>query len=81
MLARCARSPAPAVLGWLHQQASAELYTMAIMVAEIRYGIARLPQSHRKNDLVRTANEVFAALPDQVLPFDLKAAAPYADAG
>ena len=72
-------SPAQAVLGWLYQQASAELFTTAITAAEIRYGIARLPDGHPKDDLVRAANEVFAAFPDQVLPFDLKAAAAYAD--
>jgi predicted nucleic acid-binding protein len=72
-------SPAPAVLGWLHQQDSAELFTTAVTAAEIRYGIARLPEGRRKNDLARAANEVFAAFPDQVLPFDLKAATTYAD--
>jgi toxin FitB len=72
-------SPAPVVLGWLHEQAGAELFTTAITAAEVRYGIARLPAGRRKNDLVRVANEVFAAFPDQVLPFDLKAAATYAE--
>jgi predicted nucleic acid-binding protein len=72
-------SPASAVLGWLRQWTSAELFTTAITVAEIRYGIARLPEGRRKDDLGRVADEVFTAFPDQVLPFDLKAAATYAD--
>ena len=61
-------SPASAVLGWLHQQTSAELFTTAITAAEIRYGIARLPAGRRKNDLVRVANDVFAAFPTRCCP-------------
>jgi toxin FitB len=72
-------SPASVVLTWLRQQAATELFTTAITAAEIRYGIARLPDGRRKDDLVRAANDVFAAFPDQVLPFDAAAAAAYAD--
>jgi predicted nucleic acid-binding protein len=72
-------SPAPVVLAWLRQQTDTELFTTAITAAEVRYGIARLPDGHRKNDLVRAANEVFAAFPDQVMPFDDTAASAYAD--
>jgi predicted nucleic acid-binding protein len=72
-------SPAAAVLGWLRRQAGGDLYTTAITAAEIRYGIARLPDSRRRDDLARAADEVFAAFPDQVLPFDDAAAAAYAD--
>jgi predicted nucleic acid-binding protein len=72
-------APTPVVLGWLRRQASAELFTTAITVAEIRYGIARLPDGRRKDDLTQAANEVFGAFPDQVLPFDMAAAAAYAD--
>jgi len=61
-------SPASAVLGWLRQQTSAELFTTAITAAEIRYGIARLPAGRRKNDLVRVANDVFAAFPTRCCP-------------
>jgi hypothetical protein len=72
-------SPAPVVLAWLRQQTGSELFTTAITAAEVRYGIARLPDGHRKDDLMRAANEVFAAFPDQVLPFDDAAASAYAD--
>jgi toxin FitB len=72
-------SPAPVVLTWLRQQNGRELFTTAITAAEVRYGIARLPDGHRKDDLVRAADEVFAAFPDQVLPFDNAAASAYAD--
>src|SRR5690349_15718359 len=71
--------PAPAVLAWLHETSSTGLYTTAVTVAEIRYGIARLPQGRRRETLHQAANEIFAAFPRQVLPFDLAAATAYAD--
>jgi predicted nucleic acid-binding protein len=72
-------TPAPAVLAWLQQASSTGLYTTAVTVAEIRYGIARLPLGHRRETLHQAANEIFAAFPRQVLPFDLAAATAYAD--
>ncbi|WP_109745395.1 type II toxin-antitoxin system VapC family toxin [Salinispora vitiensis] len=71
--------PAPAVLAWLQQSSSAGLYTTAVTVAEIRYGIAQLPEGQRRESLHQAANEIFAAFPRQVLPFDLAAAGAYAD--
>ncbi len=72
-------TPAPAVLAWLQQTSSTGLYTTSVTVAQIRYGIVRLPDGRRKDDLHRAANEIFAAFPRQVLPFDLAAATAYAD--
>ena len=71
--------PAPAVLAWLHQSSGTGLYTTAVTVAEIRYGIARLPEGQRRESLHQAANEIFAAFPRQVLPFDLAAAGAHAD--
>jgi predicted nucleic acid-binding protein len=72
-------SPAPVVLAWLRRQVGTELFTTAVTVAEVRYGIARMPDGRRKDDLRRTADEVFGAFPEQVLPFDSTAAEMYAD--
>ena len=72
-------TPAPAVLAWLQQTTTTGLYTTSVTVAEIRYGIARLPDGNRKRDLHQAADEIFAAFPRQVLPFDLAAATAYAD--
>lgn len=71
--------PAPAVLAWLKQNSSSGLYTTVVTVAEIRYGIARLPDGQRRESLNQAANEIFAAFPRQVLPFDLAAGGAYAD--
>jgi len=71
--------PEPAVLSWLQERSGGSLYTTTVTVAEIRYGIARLPEGRRRESLHQAANEIFAAFPRQVLPFDLAAARAYAD--
>lgn len=71
--------PAPAVLAWLRQSSGGSLHTTTVTVAEIRYGIARLPEGRRREALHQAAGEIFAAFPRQVLPFDLAAANTYAD--
>ena len=71
--------PALAVLTWLQQNSGDSMYTTTVTVAEIRYGIARLPEGQRRESLHQAASEIFAAFPRQVLPFDLAAANAYAD--
>ena len=58
-------SPSPAVRDWVTSQAAGELFTTAITVAEILYG------------LHTAAEEVFTAFSEYVLPFDASAAASY----
>ena len=71
-------TPEPAVRGWVRSHKGHELYTTSITLAEIRYGIERLPGGRRKDVLRTTADDVFAAFEDQVLPFDAAAALQYA---
>ncbi|MGH4019900.1 MAG: PIN domain-containing protein, partial [Pseudonocardiaceae bacterium] len=71
-------SPSPAVTDWVRTRGASELYTTSITFAEIRYGIERLPDGHRKELLRTTADDVFAAFEEHVLPFDAKAAVQYA---
>jgi hypothetical protein len=47
-------------------------------VAEIRYGLERLPGGRRKDSLLTTATEVFAAFSEFIQPFDADAAIWYA---
>ena len=72
-------SPSPAVTEWVRARTGSELYTTSITLAEILYGIARLPDGRRKELLRSTESEVFAAFEDQVLPFDSSAAVQYAE--
>jgi len=70
-------SPSPAVQDWVRARRGDELCTTSITLAEIRYGIERLPAGRRRDLLKATADDVFAAFEDQVLLFDAAAAAHY----
>ena len=70
--------PAPRVRDWVNAQAPGELYTTSVTVAEIRYGLERLPDRRRKDSLLATATDVFAAFSEFIQPFDADAAVWYA---
>jgi toxin FitB len=70
--------PAPSVASWIRARDRRELRTTAITLAEVRYGIARLPDGRRKQVLLAAADEVFSAFADQVMPVDTAAADHYA---
>jgi len=70
-------SPDPVVRDWVRVRRGNELCTTSITLAEIRYGIERLPAGRRRDLLKATADDVFATFEDQVLPFDAAAAAHY----
>jgi predicted nucleic acid-binding protein len=73
-------SPAPAVARWLAAQASGAVFLSAITEAELRYGIALLPDGKRRTAL---AGAVEAMVQEdfrgRVLAFDSAAAAAYAE--
>jgi toxin FitB len=71
-------APAPHVATWVRDRDRRELRTTAVTLAEIRFGIARLPDGRRKQVLLDAADEVFSSFEDQVLPFDMAAAEQYA---
>jgi toxin FitB len=71
-------SPSPGVRDWVNVQAPGELCTTAVTVAEIRYGLERLPDGRRKDILLATATEVFTAFSEFIQPFDADAAVWYA---
>ncbi len=70
-------SPDPGVRDWVRARRGNELCTTSIALAEIRYGIERLPAGRRRDLLLATADDVFSAFEDQVLPFDAVAATHY----
>jgi toxin FitB len=70
--------PAPVVASWVRDRDRHELRTTVLTLAEVRYGIARLPDGRRKQVLLAAAAEVFSAFADQVLPVDSAAAEHYA---
>ena len=71
-------APATVVQEWIRGHDARQLCTTAITVAEVRYGIERLPDGRRKDLLRAAAVEIFEMFAEQVLPFDLAAAGEYA---
>lgn len=57
---------------------SRELYTTSVTVAEILYGIQRLPAGRRRDSFRDAALEIFGSFRDRVLAFDEDAAMRYA---
>lgn len=70
-------TPDDAVRNWYTAQRSRGLYMTAITVAEIRYGIARMPDGRRKDRMSDVAGEIFTECADAILPFDVVAAVLY----
>lgn len=72
--------PEQAVIAWMDRQDPATLFLTAITVAEILYGIARLPEGKRRSGLrelgVAVLQEDFAG---RIISFDETAAECYAD--
>lgn len=71
--------PEPAVLAWLSSQNPKDLGTTAITVAEIGYGIKRLPAGRRRREITTAARDVFEGFSHQVHPFDHSAANLYGE--
>jgi len=72
--------PNPNLLAWIDAQAIETLYLSTITVAELRYGLATMPEGKRRMIYQeRLAKEVLPAFAGRVLPFDLDASKAYAD--
>jgi predicted nucleic acid-binding protein len=72
--------PAELVVGWVDRQPSVDLHLSAITVAELLYGVARLPEGRRKTELARLIEAMLSDDFDhRVVAFDETAAAHYAD--
>ena len=72
-------APDPGVLAWVDAQAIETLYLSALTVAELRFGVASMPQGRRRTVYQeRLEREVLPAFTGRVLPFDLDASQAYA---
>ena len=72
-------SPRREVLQWMDDHLTSELFITAITEAEIRVGIAFLPDGRRKRDLAEAAERAFSLLfSERILAFDSEAARMYA---
>lgn len=72
--------PSPQVLEWVDAQPASQLVISSITVAEILYGIARMPDGKRKQGLLDLASAMFDEdFAGNILPFDADAAVHYAE--
>ena len=72
--------PDPHVAAWVAGQQTTLLYTVAVCQAEILAGLAIMPDGRRRQALAAAAHAMFLDdFQGRVLPFDMSAAAAYAD--
>ncbi len=72
--------PDPNVLAWIDAQTIETLYLSAVTVAELRFGLATMPEGRRRAIYQeRLEKEVLPMFAGRVLPFDLNASQAYAD--
>lgn len=73
-------APNPAVIAYLRTLAPDVVFTTAICEAEIRYGLARMPAGHKRDELAARIDALFATgFQEQVVPFDGACAALYGE--
>jgi toxin FitB len=71
--------PDSSVLQWARREPENTLFTTAITMAEVLFGIQRLPLGRRRSDLEEAAAKTFdLEFADRILPFDEEAAETYA---
>lgn len=69
----------PNVLAWIDAQMIETLYLTTISLAELRFGIAALPEGKRRDTLhTRFEQQVFPLFAGRILPFDESASRAYA---
>ncbi len=73
-------APEARVVAWLDAQPLETLFLSVVTVAELRYGVARLPNGRRRRLLAeRLESQILPAFASRVLTFDLPATQAYAD--
>ncbi len=71
--------PNPEVLGWMDNQLTGNLFVTSVTEAEIRTGIAILPEGERQRGLAAAAERLFGVFfAERILPFDSDSAQAYA---
>ena len=71
--------PDARVVAWLEAQSPNDLFLTAVTEAELRWGVAALPNGKRKTGLAETVDAMLREdFNGRVLPFDSRAASEYA---
>jgi predicted nucleic acid-binding protein len=72
--------PDATVKQWLNAQVTEELWLNSIIVAELFFGVARMPEGVRKQRFTQASKEIVEQnFAGRILSFDLEAAAAYAE--
>ncbi len=72
--------PNPAVLAYIDGLAPETIFTASVCEAEIRYGLARMADGRRRDELIARIDRFFEkGFPNQVLAFDRLCAAAYGE--
>ncbi len=72
-------NPWPTVLAWVDEQRASDLFVTAVTEAEVRTGVALLPEGRRRRGLAEATERTFGKLyAGRVLPFGSEAARVYA---
>lgn len=67
--------PDPKVVAWLLGQPRSQLFTTAVSLGEMLFGVRVLPDGQRKQRLLREVQAIFATdMAGRVLPYDSEAA-------
>lgn len=73
-------APDPRVVAWLDGQPLETLFLSVITVAELRFGVARLPGGKRRNNLrERLETQVLPVFTGRILTFDMASTQAFAD--
>ena len=73
--------PDPRVVSWLDAQPLETLFLSVVTLAELRFGMARMPAGRRRSGLIeRLEGQVLPAFAGRVLSFDPAASVGYATA-
>jgi predicted nucleic acid-binding protein len=74
------QAPEPGLVAWIDRFPTEDVVVTAVTAAELRHGVARLPEGLRKRELFVKVDGLLAEdFRDQVLPFDELAAPHYAE--
>lgn len=66
--------PNPAVLAWVNARSDPDLFTAAMVLAELHRGVAKLPVSRRRQDFSAWLIKLQVAFDTRVLPFTVETA-------
>lgn len=73
--------PDSKVLAWLDAQAAETLFMSTISHAELRFGVLKMPEGKRRNDLAAQIERALELFKDRMLEFNVKAAEQLAQIG